>query len=513
MRRSFHLVHPTVRRRLQRVLLACGVLTCAGLLSAGGAGAAVVADNGFTATANGYSFPNYGEGDGATDLNARQMRRLFGRRVCSAIDENNKCTLTPEAQRWMEATNASMGGGHCFGMASTAQFFFMGIGEPPTPEPFGAPTTPELVFDGNSKLQSHIAYAWTLQLLPAVQNDARPTTPIKVVQRLRNDLKPGDARHVLTIYDQGGGHAITPTSVLNDGGGQWRIAVYDNNWPEETRYVEVDGKANTWTYELAPGHVWSGNAKTKSLGLVRPAVGLGRQPCFICPPKKGKRGANVGKTMRLLWKADSDRGRHGALMIRDAKGNRSGCGAKGCVNRIPGVKMHQVATGAAPAWRHTPPPVFDLPTRKAYRVDIGSTGPKGRPAETVSLIGRGFSVSASGIRLRKGEVDKFLIAKRARHVRFVSGSRKSEKPTIEITSSNVAGGADYKIEIAPAGVNTGAGIGAEFDPDDRVLRLSNHRGDRVERVKLTVTQYGHEQKQFDLEVKVRRGKVKRIPLD
>lgn len=502
---------PPIRLRLGILVLAS--LMLAGLIvsfATGSARAATVADNGFTATSDGYTFANYTEG--TRDLTAQEMRYLFGNAVCSSI-RNGRCTLSPEAESWMEATNEQMGGGHCFGMASTAQFFYMGIGKPPTPDVFGAPTTPELVLDDNPRLQSHIAYAWALQVLPAVQNAARLTTPTKLVERLRSELKPGDARYVLTIFDDGAGHGITPTGIEDDGNGQWRIAVYDNNWPDETRYVEVDGNANTWTYELAPGMVWSGDAETKTMGVLEPGLGLGRQPCFICPPKKGRPGSNVGKTMRLLWQGDEQRGQHGSLVVSDAKGKKSGCGPRGCVNRIPGVRMRQMMTGGVRPWRLAPPPVFELPTRKSYTVKLGATGLRGKASESVSVVGRGFSVSARGIRLRKGEADKIKIARKARRVLFVSGSRKAEKPTIEISSSNVAGGADYKIEIAPVGVNTGAGIAASFDPVDRVLLLENRRGDPIERVKLGIVEYGKQVRQFQLEEKVRRGKVKRIPLD
>lgn len=493
-------------RRISHALAATAIALLATLAMAGGATAAVVADNGFTSAADGYSFGNYtnedAEGGPIADLGPAEMRKLFGKRVCAARAKQTGCVLTPEAETWMEATNASMAGGHCFGLATTAQLWFQGEGKPPTPAPFGAPTVPGLELSGNTPLQRHVAYAWTLQTLPSVGPAKGVRTPTDVIKELRRSLEPGTARYVLTIFDDGGGHAITPIAVENTGDGARRIAVYDNNWPGETRYVEVDARTNTWEYELAPDLTWSGTAKSQSLRLIDPRSGLGKQKCFICPASGKAR--TPGETVELRVTADPRSGRHGSLMVRDSKGKRSGCGPQGCINKIRGAKLRRVTSGA-PAWKTDPPPVLQLPTRKAYEVKLGATAKRGQVAEGVNVIGRGFSVGVSDVKIAKGESDRIRIGRDVSRITYRNDARGTESPTMELTSSNNSG-PETKIEVEPAGINPNALVDVRFDPRGK-LRLTNRKGQRVERVQITYTKYTAKgQRQQSATVKLRRGK-------
>lgn len=492
------------RARLRTVLFT-SALAAAIALSATQAQGAVLASNGFTADANGYSFQNYGdkdaEGGPIADLNSVDMRKLFGKHVCAGKDKTGACVLTPEAEAWMHATNASMAGGHCFGFATTVQLWFQNQGKPPTPEPFGSTTVPGLELPGNVPLQRHIAYAFTLQTLESVGRATSNTTPNGVFKLLKGALDPGEARYLLTIFDDDGGHAITPTAVENVGGGQRRIAVYDNNWPGQTRYVHIDAKEDTWRYQLAPNTTWSGTASTKSIQVVDPRPGLGHQPCFICPASGDSR--TPGKSVELRVLADPKSGRHGSVVVTDGDGRSSGCGPKGCFNRIPGADLRRVASGAPP-WKSAAPPVIELPTRNSYRVDLGSTAKKGNVAEGVSVLGRGFSVGASDVRIGKGENDVIKIRRDVRSVAYKNDARGSESPTIVLTSSNSTG-PEIRFELVPDGINHGAGISARFDPRGRV-RFVNHGGARVEKAMLTMTTYTKKGRHGESgELKLRRG--------
>jgi hypothetical protein len=461
----------------------------------------VVAANGFAASEDGYSFANYG--DGYADLTSREMVRLFGKKVCSNGAAEG-CELTPEAQAWMEATNSDMSGGHCYGFATTSQLFFEGEGPFPSPAAFGATTTPGLNIDGNARLQRWIAYAWTLQTLPSVQQATTNTTPAKVVRELERSLAPGDARYVLTIEDDGDGHAITPVAVNRLSPSRARIEVYDNNWPGQTRNVHVNLEKNTWSYQLWSGLTWKGTAKTRSLQLADPSAGLGRQPCFICPPS-GKAGG-PGKTLQLRMTGDPRNGRHGSMTIVDQNGNRAGFDDHGEFNHIRGVEMFRPATAPRP-WRVQAPPTFELPSRNSYKVVLGDTARKGNVREDVRLIGRGFSVGADRIGIRKGEHDELRIARRARRVLFVNDARGTESPVLMLTASNLRGGRDYQIAIKPDGLRADAGISARLDRKRRRVVMRNVNGSRVEKVRVEVTVYTRQGAgTIDKTKRIRRGK-------
>lgn len=472
--------------------------------------ARVVAENGFTAEESGFSFENYASGAEAPgsnikDLNASGMRKLFGRRVCiGGKKSSGRCTLTPEAEAWREATNSSMGGGHCYGMATSAQLWFEGTGRPPTPERFGSETTPGLELVGNPPLQNHIAYMWTLQTLPSVARTATEATPLGVFKKLKRGLTPGTAPYVLVIFDDGG-HAITPIAAESLGDGRRRIAVYDNNWPGETRYVEIDAKDNTWSYEIVPGEVWTGDAKTKSLGLQQPAKGLGHQPCFICPAKGDAR--TPGKSVELRLIADERSGRHGSISVTDQRGRESGCGPNGCVNEIRGAKLRQVVTGAPP-WKTEAPPVLQLPTRNSYRVELGATSKRARVKEGVRILGRGFSFGATDVAIGKSDTDVIKIRRDVRSVAYKNDARGVESPHLVMSTSNVDGGPDYEIKVKPQGINRGAGLGVRFDPREEKLRLVNRGGSKVERAKVRIIKYNRSGTSIliDQPVEIKRGK-------
>jgi hypothetical protein len=471
---------------LTRVRIHLSVALAAALVALAFAGAradaAVVASNGFTAQANGYSFGNYG--DGFRDLTPVEMVRLFGKRICSNGSARG-CELTPEAQAWMEATNSDMSGGHCFGFATTSQLFFEGKGPFPHPAAFGAPTTPGLDIDGNPRLQSWIAYAWSLQTLPAVQQATTHMTPAGVVRELERKLSAGNAKYLLEIFDDGDGHAITPVAV-DRAGSTAQIEVYDNNWPGQTRAVRVNLRKSTWSYKLAGDTTWNGTAKTRTLQLADPSAGLGHQPCFICAPNG--RAGGPGKTLQLRLTGDPRSGRHGSMVVTDRRGNRAGFDRHGAFNRIRGVRMFQPTTGPRP-WRTQAPPTIELPSRNSYEVELGDTARKGNVREDVRLIGRGFSVGADRIGIRKGERDRLHVARRARRVAFVNDARGVESPVIMLTASNLRGGRDFEIAIKPAGVNRGAAVSARLDRKRRRVVIRNVDGARVERVAVEVTVY------------------------
>jgi hypothetical protein len=92
-------------------------------------------------------------------------------------------------------------------------------------------------------------------------------------------MKSGKENYTLGFYKfdratgkKSDGHAITPLAV-EDAGATYRIHVYDNNYPGETRYVVVEKAGRqTWKYVTStnpsePVAEYAGDIDTKTLEL------------------------------------------------------------------------------------------------------------------------------------------------------------------------------------------------------------------------------------------------------
>jgi hypothetical protein len=246
-----------------------------------------LADDTFRPAPNGYTFQNYGEtladGSAPTNLTAADVETMFGPNVCASI-QSGTCQLIPPAQSWLTMINQEMSGGHCYGFSVSAELLWQWKLNVDT---FGAPITPALAISNNETLQRQIAYDWTLQTLASVQHQRVVGTPNEVLAALRKVLKPNPPEtYTVVIWkpDFTGGHAVTPYAVENQGNGQFKVFIYDNNWPDTTRAITFDTKADTWGYDAAsnpdqPDEVYHGTAKSNTISLYPTDPGLGIQEC------------------------------------------------------------------------------------------------------------------------------------------------------------------------------------------------------------------------------------------
>ena len=87
-------------------------------------GGQVVADTGFRPDKNGFSFQNYSNSLGYSNLTPADVRRLFGDTVCDQIN-GDTCVLSSTDQAWMDDINTRIGGGHCDGFATLSSLFYL----------------------------------------------------------------------------------------------------------------------------------------------------------------------------------------------------------------------------------------------------------------------------------------------------------------------------------------------------------------------------------------------------
>ncbi|UJA20793.1 hypothetical protein HJD18_11620 [Thermoleophilia bacterium SCSIO 60948] len=449
----------------------------------------VVADSGFRPATNGYGFANYGSEPGVVDLGPGQMRRLFGDRVCSST--SGGCTLTPAAQEWMDDQNEGMAGGHCFGMATTAQFFFQGFGTPEQPDAFGSPFITRLGFDGNEKLQRHIARAWATQSLPNVRKTFAGGVPSKVVKLLRLTLAEGRMPYELLMFDDGDGHAISPYAVNRLKKNRYQLLVYDNNYPGEKRALNLNTEKETWRYQIQPGTVWSGNAKTKTLAVGNPRPGIGKNPCPFCKndPQADSDPANdeTPGRVELRLQGSGPTEELADMRVTDGDG-AAGVGPNGVFDDLSGADVYTPVTGVLfsdPFFgaEESASPQLTLDPSREYEVRLTQPQALGATqSETVTMTGPGYSLGAV-TETSVGERDRLVFDAEERRVGVI-GHPIGGGP-IDLTATVNEADADYDIDLK-ANLPSGAQLFMVPVPGEQQLKVLLIGADSLE-AELTVT--------------------------
>ena len=251
-------------------------------------------DTGFRPNADGFGFENYGgqvcsnfwSCDPVQNLTSVEMRRMFGDQVCKKINADGSCTLLKVAKSWMDEVNRTMSGGHCEGMAVLSTLFYDGIKKPAD---FGAKKVYNLQLENNSPLQRELAYWFATQwFMDGHLIEEDPNTQLKtLIKWFKNDpnrtVPVGVFKKNLT-----GGHAITAYAIEERGNGIYWIMVYDNNYPDEERYITVDTNKNSWSYSGATmaglqQDIYDGKGNKNPFQLSPVDSRLGKFDCDFCP--------------------------------------------------------------------------------------------------------------------------------------------------------------------------------------------------------------------------------------
>ncbi|HEX2623166.1 MAG TPA: hypothetical protein VHL11_23560, partial [Phototrophicaceae bacterium] len=174
----------------------------------------VLADTGFRPAQHGFNFANYGNESNPVNLTPASMQKVFGESVCKTTNDSG-CVLTATSQAWMEKINKDMGGGHCEGMAALSKLIYTGKVDLKELDP-DATSIQDLKPD-NPRVQEEVARWFATQYVPPTASaEIKDQTPSDVVDTLVDKLKEGTGPFTMGIYqaDGGGGHAITPYSVV-----------------------------------------------------------------------------------------------------------------------------------------------------------------------------------------------------------------------------------------------------------------------------------------------------------
>ena len=451
----------------------------------------LVWDTGFRATANGFGFENYGGDFPEGNFTAADAAGFWGDAAICATGSGESCVPKPSAQAWIDAGNAAGDGGHCAGFTVAAFRLFGGALDP---APLGAASTPQL--ERSVPVMRRLALDFTMQFLSEIYAATVNGTPLEIVQKLQNEKGPVD----IGIYapDGAGGHSVVGYGLEDLGSNQYKILVYDNNWPGRENYIEVDGTANKWVYSLSATNpkedsgAWYGDAATKTLNYVPRAAykpnGTGYALPFAKAPGALRlaRPATAGATGNTSFSLNTKNaaGANVALLLSTPDGKTVGVGSDGVVyNDIPGativrpkgsVQRRPAARKFDPGAKFTvepivsvQPPVISVPAAGAYSVAV--TGAAAATAE-LHAVGPGFAFAASGVQAGAGQTagDAITINPAAGSVNYAPAG--AAKPVLTLTTA----GADGETVFTLGGVSFEAGqqLTVRVDPTAGTLGLS-----------------------------------------
>ncbi len=290
---------------------------------------------------DGFGFQNYGGGNAPAALTVNLARRLYGdEQACVSVNDLGECTPQPVILQLIEQANRAMAGGLCEGFAVLSLRLYQ---EGATASLLGQEALVAALEQGDPRVAAELAFWFVTQFSSETQAAAafyRNQTPSEIVATLADDFaNPGTtAGYTLGLYSAEGGHAVTPYAVEAVDGGS-RIYIYDSNWPNETRWIDVVD--NVWTYALAATNpTEAASAWTGSTGTLELTPMASRQPpfsCAFCPQPDG------GKSMTLLTAAGSSDSQI-ALQVVDDQGRRLGVFNGELVNEIPGAVYRYIST-------------------------------------------------------------------------------------------------------------------------------------------------------------------------
>lgn len=408
---------------------------------------AVLADSGFRPKPGGFGFENWGGDEYPhSDLTADDAMLLFGERVCARWD-GAVCVPTPATRAWLAEMNEMMKGGHCEGMAALSAAFHV---KEEKPAEYGG----KLPFELSPKeeaLMSTISAYFATQALEPVQSKTAMTRewPLqKIVDTIVASLKSGKDYPTLGIYGEDGGHAITPYLVEQRAPGDYRIYVYDNNYPGAEKFVDVNVAQDHWMYAgaaLNPSEdasPWEGGAGGMDVTLL--STRYEPLACPFCGAHKPPRGptkppAPAAHPRKPSVQSDSysivTPNRCSQVQATRKKDKKQiSAGKSGAKREIPGATMTSL--------RGTRGCYVRLPANEQYDVMLVDDGrPARSPTTNLFIFGSGTAYGVSNIALSSSTVQTFSLGQSG--VSYQAGG--NQKPTLIVATDTAKPNAYYEV--------------------------------------------------------------------
>jgi hypothetical protein len=503
----------------------------------------IVASIEFNPKINGFGFRNFGENsDYEEDLTADDMIRMFGaENVCIEGSTARDCVLYETAERWMEESIEKMNNGHCDGFSVSSLRMFVG-------RPFKGRKSPADFQRGATKLfdlvknqitSNYVSYYQTLTFLKETYEFREPTfrkKPSEIMAMIAEAMESQKEYYTLEVWMRENGkltrgHSIVPIAIEDVGDELYRIHVYDNNYPGQTKYVTINANNETWRYHTAnnpaqTAHDYVGNASTHTLALKRLSDrSRKRFECPFCDEDEEQADddeqtwnryspesymmvnasftspaaqAEV-ETINVSLSGEAD------LLITDPNGKRIGYDAtkKATINEIPGAVENSTMGGldkyVTPEYRLPLNPA----NTKPYTILISGRSLDAEETSSLEVVGAGFVVGFDEISVDKGETLQMTVSQDGRELSFTA-SADGETPSVYITTDDGPDKPSYEFEIGGIALTAGKTIAVKLDPDKGLIYFKDDDADedkydvRVSRTNPNGTENVFEE--FDLEI-------------
>ncbi|MFP4351628.1 MAG: hypothetical protein ACLFRP_00470 [Puniceicoccaceae bacterium] len=376
----------------------------------------VVADTGFRPNPDGMGFENFVD-IRPSDLTEDDIRLLLG--DLAVWPEPGGGTVLKATARMISGPLLDgMTGGHCFGIGIVGSRLFrdiplsngdVGVGEVD-------PTAEEAIdlqkFQLRRPISVDMARQFTSSRLTNEINATGADGPTAAFEQIRSIFEEGDTVPVIGLYERGGGggHAITPYAITDQGGGVFFLHVWDNNFPDEDQLVIViDTVADTWEMRYAdpsrgtPYPEFEGDATTGSFNFLTWEMLADYEPEIVA----GKVRIQTSEDNRIFVEAED--GRRIGYDFETGEVVRDFPGAEVLpvfdVNKSPNYLI-PVDPGS-----ETIPSVFDIDEIFDEMLEV-LVGPEIDSGEAVDfglyLTGTSFVSHIDGIALDAGEIFDFL---------------------------------------------------------------------------------------------------------
>lgn len=460
----------------------------------------IIAGIDFDPKTDGFGFQNYGrKHDGSEDLDAADLIQMFGAdKVCIEGSTAADCVLYETADQWREWRIEQMIGGHCEGFSVTTmrnwlELPFRGKVRP-TQWQKEAEVTHDLELDGD--LANYIAYYHTLQSLSEVSKFKSKTfkfKPTAIVKLLIESFQSKKEFYTLNIgmRDNGKwsrGHSILPYAIEDMGDGDYRILVYDNNFPGQTKYVTVEGATETWRYRTASdpddtARDYVGSPKTESMSLSRMSDrNLRKFTCPFCEKPAASRAAAQNQT-ELGSAGDTGEeiyfsfGGAGDLLITDPASKQIGYDSKkkAEVNQISGAQIIYSDGGLDLNYSPEYALPYDAKAKKPYQVTISGKDLAEEVNADLQIDAPGFVVGFEDILLDPKEELTVTLAPDGQTLSFTA-SADGETPTIFVTTEDGPNNPSYSFEVGGVSIDAGKTVTMTADVDKGKVYFKDNDG-------------------------------------
>ncbi|MEM7112219.1 MAG: choice-of-anchor D domain-containing protein [Chloroflexota bacterium] len=416
-------------------------------------------DTGFRSTTNGFRFQNYGSRFPEGNLRVQEVRELFGDDVCAAVAVDGTCVPKPATQLWIDQMNSVMAGGHCVGFTVFSNSLFGGVYDPAQFTPTANSTND---IQQSVQVMRRISQSWVLQTTDEIIEATVSGTPQDIIDRLLRLQEPVD----LGIFSrEGGGHSMLAYGVDYLGDGRYHILVYDNNWPGQELFVEVNYFANTWRYALggqnpdSTAEVWSGDANTFSLLYVPLDAYTQSVSCPFC----GDGTETTAQRRRVMTRQQvtgpdytiiSTTGHEVHLQLTDSEGRRVGHFDGQYINEIPGAQLIRMRGDAY----NSNEPLIYLPVAQDFDLQLSPRpGEQGSRTE-MRVVGPAMSFAIDNLELEPGERDQVAVSTVNQRLDYVPNGRRA--PVVKLALEQPEGAYMFTLGGAdiPAGEHFGLGL-------------------------------------------------------